>query len=72
MNLGLVTECQTGSDHQRSVIVGSYGTEVSIGKGLLVSSALITGLIFTYLRLKRLKTDTAPKEKPLETNEAPD
>ena len=70
-NLGLVTECQTGSDHRRIVIIGSYGTEVSLGKGLSVSSILITGLIFTYLRLKRLKTDTTPKEKLLETNEAP-
>ena len=69
-NLGLVTECQTGSDHQRIVIIGSYGTEVSLGKGLSVSSALIAGIIFTYLRLRGLKTDTTQKEKLLETNEA--
>jgi len=70
-NLGLVTECQTGSDRRSVVIIGSYGTEVSLGKGLSVSSVLIAGLIFTYLRLKRLKTDTTLKEKLLETNEAP-
>ena len=69
MNLGSVTECQTVSDHRRIVIIGSYGTEVSLGKGLSLLSALIAGIIFTYLRLKGLKTDPVPKEKLLDTNE---
>ena len=69
--LGLVTECQTGSDHRRIVIIGSYGTEVSVGKGITVSSVLIAGLIFTVLRLRGLKTDTTRKEKRLETNVSP-
>jgi hypothetical protein len=55
-NLGLVADCHSGSQFQRIVVSGSYGTEISIVKGLSISTAIIAGLVYSILKLKRLKT----------------
>ncbi len=55
VNLGLVPDCQSGSQHHRVVILGSYGTEISLLKGLLISSAIVCGIVFCSLKLSRLK-----------------
>ena len=35
-NLGLISDCESDSTHRRAVIIGNYGTEISIVKGLFV------------------------------------
>jgi hypothetical protein len=59
-NHGLIPDCQSHSEHQRLVIIGSYGTEISLLKGSLISSALLAGLIMSILRTKKPKIHPSP------------
>jgi hypothetical protein len=63
-NLGIVSDCESDSTHRRTVIVGSYGTEVSTVKGVLITSVIILGIILVNMKTKRFSDDKTVKETP--------
>lgn len=65
-NLGLVSDCESASTHPRVVIVGSYGTEISIVKGVLITSVVVFVIILVSKKIKRLKEDTTLRKNPNE------
>jgi hypothetical protein len=66
-NLGLVSDCESDSTHPRIVIVGSYGTEVSIVKGVLIISAVIFGFILVNRKIKTFNDKSVFEIPPLQT-----
>ena len=53
-NMGLVSDCNSPSTNQRIVIIGNYGTRISLVKGLSVLLISIGGFIFAQRKLKVL------------------
>ncbi len=67
--LGIVSDCESESTHQRSVIIGSYGTEFSIVKGALITSAIVFGIIYVNRKLLRIKEVKKSRVTPGEATE---
>lgn len=62
-NLGVVADCVEGSTHTRLVVAGSYGTELSIAKGALISLLGLVGLVTSGMRLTRLRAKEARRKR---------
>ena len=62
-NVGLVPDCGTNPENRRIVIIGSYGTEISLLKGFLILSFVIGWFIFACRKLKSLRTSSTTGEK---------
>lgn len=56
-NLGVVADCESESPASRLVVIGSYGTQISLIKGGLIMLALIAGLVLVSRRLKAFRED---------------
>ncbi len=51
-NIGLVASCNSPSTDRRILIVGSYGTKISLPKGLILLTVSVGGYIFMNKKIK--------------------
>jgi hypothetical protein len=56
-NVGVVADCESESPARRLVVIGRYGTQISLVKGGSILIALIAGLALVNRRLKASRED---------------